>query len=110
MKIKVKEVYYCEHCSKHGLSKHKMAYHEKICSKNPENSRPCLNGCTHLVQRNTAIYGIESERYANLFYCEKKQCFLYTPQNEIKGNQFDLGHDLNEPMPKNCDDFYCIPL
>lgn len=29
--------------------------------------------------------------------------FLYTPKNQIKGNQFDLGDYENNPMPKECE-------
>lgn len=107
MKVKTKEVYYCEHCKKHGLNKSQMEYHETICFNNPKNQRPCFN-CHHLEKQETIITGeyyngSEWERKVNLFYCKAKKTFLYTPKNEIKGNQFDLGDDSNEKMPKSCE-------
>lgn len=107
MKSKTKEVYYCEHCDKHGLSKLKMELHEKVCSKNPVNDRPCFH-CRHLDKKEAEINGnyyngSEWERKVDLLYCTKKKMFLYTPKNQIKGNQFDLGDDENNPMPKECE-------
>jgi hypothetical protein len=107
MKSKTKEVFYCEHCKKHGLSKSKMEYHEKACSKNPLNDRPCFH-CKNLDKKETEIYGnyyngSEWERKVDLLYCTEKKCFLYTPKNQIKGNHFDLGDDENIPMPKECE-------
>lgn len=109
MKSKTKEVYYCEHCNKHGLSKVKMEYHEKVCSKNPANDRPCFH-CIHLDKNTTKIYGEyyngeEWSRQVDLLCCNKKDVFLYTPKNQIKGNQFDLGDEVNEPMPIKCEIF-----
>lgn len=108
MKTITKEVYYCEHCTKHGLSKSKMEYHEKICYSNPENIRPCYN-CQHLGKKKIQIceeyYGQENFRNVDIFYCNKKQCFLYAPQNEIKGNVFDLSDEINNAMPKECENF-----
>ena len=107
MKTKTKEVYYCEHCKKHGLSKHKMLHHEAICSSNPENNRPCFN-CKYLCKKTIEVYidhydGSQTERQVDLFFCNKKDVFLYTPKNQIKGNYFDLGDHINEPMPKECE-------
>lgn len=43
------------------------------------------------------------------FFCGKKQIFLYTAQNEIKGNFKHLdtegGYLENHPMPKECTDY-----
>ena len=109
MKVKTKQVYYCEHCDKHGLSKNKMEYHEEICFKNIENDRPCFN-CSYLCRKETEICGNyyngeDWNRKVVLFYCSKKECFLYTPQNQIKENWFDLGDCENLPMPKKCEDY-----
>jgi len=105
MKTKVKEVYYCEHCKKHGLNRLAMAHHELICSNNPDNNRPCFH-CQHLTKKQTSIFedyqGQSHEIFVSLLHCNAKQMFLYTPQNEIKGNQFDLGDEINEPMPREC--------
>lgn len=34
MKVKIKKVYYCEHCKKHSLSASVLSVHEKHCLKN----------------------------------------------------------------------------
>ena len=108
MKTTTKEVYYCEHCKKHGLSKHMMARHELLCFKNPENKRPCFS-CINLAKKQHDYLlgynynGSESRIDLELFFCNAKEIFLYTPQNEIKGNWYDLSNELNEPMPKSCD-------
>ena len=113
MKTKIKEVYYCEYCGKHGLRKHSMVYHESICAKNPENKRPCFD-CRHLDKEQIQIcedyFGQENIRNVDLFYCNKKQCFLHTPQNKTKGNLYDLGDEVNHPMPKECGVFDCNRL
>lgn len=46
MKKITKDVFYCDHCKKHGLSRHSMKYHETICRKNPDNIHPCYT-CAH---------------------------------------------------------------
>ena len=68
-----------------------MKYHEKKCNRNPENFRPCF-GCLFLTKKETLIGGYyyngdEWEREVSLLFCEKKQTFLYTPQNKIKGGE-----------------------
>ena len=106
MKTKTKNVYYCDFCKKHGLSKHAMEYHEKICSYNPANHRPCQT-CVFLEKVDYGIYSPypeqDNERNVQIFHCEAKNIFMHTPQNEIKGNVFDLGFEINHPMPKECD-------
>jgi len=107
MKTKTKEVYYCEHCKKHGLVKNKMIYHEAICSKNPQNYRPCFN-CEHLnkgIQEitNYDYLGREYIEKLTVFYCEEKLICLYPPKVEAKGNAFEI--DDNHPMPKECELF-----
>jgi len=109
MKTKNKEVYYCDHCGKHGLSKHFMVRHEKICHKNKDNNRPCFD-CEFLEKKQTKIlseycFGSDCERAVDLFFCKSKKTFLYTPQNEVKGNRFELSDDENNPMPKECSEF-----
>lgn len=45
MKVKHKHVYYCDHCRKHGLSRHAMEQHERRCTMNP--ARTCRWGGSH---------------------------------------------------------------
>jgi hypothetical protein len=110
MIIKNKEVYYCEYCKKHGLAKYKMLYHELICFFNPDNKRPCFN-CEFLEKKEKLLYethhydGSEYTKKLDLLHCKKKNIFLYTPKNEIKGNMYILEDDENLPMPKECEDY-----
>lgn len=106
MRTATKPVYYCDHCNKHGLSKPQMARHERLCFHNPENHRPC-HDCRNLEKKRTEAYfdtpiGDSDYRMVNVFHCKAKKVFLYTPQNQIKGNQYETSPD-NEPMPKECD-------
>lgn len=108
MKSKTKEVFYCEFCNKNGLSRYKMEYHEKVCTRNPENYRPCLQ-CKYISKKEAKSYNYFQfgiiEREVELLFCDKKDVYLYTPKNQIKGNQFDLGDFENNPMPKECELF-----
>jgi hypothetical protein len=107
MKIETKEIYKCDHCNKLYQIKSACVKHEEACSKSMVNQRPCFS-CHNLIKKETTIYddnwdGSESSKTVNLFYCENKKHFLYTPQNEIKQNRFELGDEENVPMPKQCD-------
>lgn len=110
MKIETKEIYKCDFCKKLYQVKRFAEQHERVCFSNPQNLRPC-NNCEHLVKKSTTITtnynydGSEQNRNLNLFYCNSKKSFLYTPKNEIKNNQFEL-EESNIPMPKICE-IYC---
>jgi len=44
MKVKLKDVYYCDYCGKHTLTKLSMANHESHCTLNPNRiCRVCNN-------------------------------------------------------------------
>jgi hypothetical protein len=106
MKTISKPVYYCDYCNKLGLSKSGMARHEQICNKNPENARPCYS-CKFCVKRETTVetmyYGLLSNKHVELFYCEHHCNYIHTPQNAIRGNQYDTD-EPNIGMPKECKD------
>lgn len=103
MKTENKLVYKCDHCGKWYLNKGHAVRHEKMCFHNPENKRPCFN-CKHLVKKDTHVeYEYGNQPYTLLF-CEAKQCFTYTPKNELKKNIIELGDD-QQPMPKECELF-----
>ena len=109
MKIKKIEVYFCEHCNKLYQRKCSCKKHEELCKKNPDNLRPCFS-CSFLRKKEAEIYVDypkcpDGKIKLNLLFCNKKEIYLHTPQNEIKGNNFDLGYTENNPMPKKCD-FY----
>jgi hypothetical protein len=105
MKTKTKEVYYCDHCKKHGFVKHMMISHEKNCSYNPENKRPCF-GCLYLDKEHAMVscdveYFGETTREKSLLYCNKKQVFLHPPQFE--DCSYEINGEENHPMPKECE-------
>lgn len=101
------KIYHCDFCKKKLFVKSAMERHEINCFHNPVNHRPCF-GCIHLEKKETTLYddspmGGEIERKVSLFHCSKKGLFLYTPKNEHKRNWFDLGDDINEKMPTECE-------
>lgn len=105
MIIETKEVYKCEHCKKLYQRKDAAAKHETSCNKNPDNFRAC-HSCVHLIKQDQVIYEDaghgETKREVNLLYCPVIGTYLYPPKVEQKGNAFELGDELNSPMPKEC--------
>lgn len=108
MITKTKEVYYCEYCKRHGLSKGAMRHHEKICHENPNNHRPCFR-CKYLTKGDAIAHsestgGGEYTHNVSVLKCSVRNVFMYTPINEIKGNMFNLNEE-NETMPIECNLF-----
>lgn len=106
MKTEILEVYKCDHCNKLYQKKHFAEKHEKVCVLNPDNKRAC-DECIHLTKKDQNICydhfdGGETHRTLSLLYCPKIDSFLYPPKVEQKKNFFDLGDELNHPMPKEC--------
>lgn len=111
MKTRIRTTYNCDFCSKLYVRKDMAERHENMCTKNPANNRPCFE-CIHLKKKKTEVYsgydhygsGEPATHEVEAFYCSKKEHYLYTPQNEIKGNAFEIAwdEDVNEPMPKEC--------
>ena len=106
MKTEIKEIYKCEHCNKLYQIKSYCEKHEIVCSKNPNNQRACF-GCNHLEKKNYTIYdddprGGEIESNVEILFCPKINSFLYPPKVEHKGNAYELGDELNKPMPRTC--------
>ncbi len=52
MNIKTKQVFYCDYCRRHGLSRHAMENHEAKCTLNPD--RVCKWG----DEGHTVAYGL----------------------------------------------------
>lgn len=107
MIIETKEVYKCEHCRKLYQIKKFAIIHEQVCKKNPENYRACF-GCKFLIKKEATIFEDhpmmgESQYDANILFCSSKNIFVYPPIVEHKGNSFELGDELNEPMPIECE-------
>jgi len=46
VRVVTKNVFYCDHCRKHGLSRYAMENHERKCTLNPK--RACLWGGSHV--------------------------------------------------------------
>ena len=109
MKIETREIYKCDHCNKLYQRKHAAINHEKACPKNPKNFRKCLDWCKHLRKKDATIeidyLDSSCARTYSLFYCNAKKHFLYTPQNEYKGNFLELEGNDNLPMPKDCQEY-----
>lgn len=104
MIIEIKEVYKCEYCRKLYQLKRFAELHEKMCSKNPENSRKCF-GCKHLGKKKTEVYDCEMPRRVELLYCSKIDSFLYPPKVEHKKNWHETDPMPNNPMRRKCDKF-----
>jgi len=106
MKIETREVYKCEFCNKLYQIKGYCEKHEVVCTHNPNNQRDCFN-CGYIEKRKHTIYfdtGYgESKRVVEILYCDKIKSFLYPPKVEHKGNAYELGDELNDPMPMNCE-------
>jgi len=107
MITEIKEVYKCEYCRKLYQIKRFAIYHESICKKNPENYRVCF-GCKFLVKKEVTIKDDhpvmgETEYNRDLLFCTSKNIFLHPPIVEHKGNAYELGDELNEPMPDECE-------
>jgi len=103
-------IYRCDHCKKRYEIKRFAIQHEERCFQNPANNRPCFN-CQHLEKKSVDFYfdtfqGGDS-RKVEVFFCNKLQNYLQTPQNVFKGNGFlaeDLEGDFeNLPMPVKCE-------
>lgn len=117
--MKVKEnvtVYSCEYCKKKMFLKSAMERHEQRCYGNPENNRPCLNGCKHFEKRKFEVLTDRYQYHCNdyfaetsLFYCNHHNHCLISPQTELKGNAILQENISSEPpnviMPKSCE-FY----
>ncbi len=109
MKIETKEIYKCEYCNKLYQIKRFAERHEIDCKRNPDNYRKCLDWCSHLKKKSTMDYydqyDGEHEQSISLLYCKKKNIFLYPPKVEHAKKWFELGDELNEPMPTECNDY-----
>lgn len=108
MKETIQTIYRCEYCNKLYQRKHACELHEKHCHHNPDNDRACFD-CVHLTKKDYPVYydhydGSETERYVNALYCPIFEKFVHPPKVEAKGNAFDFGDILNDPMPRECDE------
>ena len=107
MKEKEITAYFCSHCNKLYQRKHACLNHEKICYSNPDAQRACYV-CIHLKKKDIThhydTYCGASYETINIFHCNKLNKFVYPPNVEQKKNWFDLGDEINEPMPKKCND------
>lgn len=100
MKVITKEVFYCDHCKKHGLSKHAMAWHEKHCLKNPKNYPACFN-CNNLKE--AYIDNGSSFRGPKYFYCSVKN-------DQIMHNISAVRKKLPEKHPDSFKDSILMPV
>lgn len=113
-------IYKCDFCKKELKRKHAMVNHELKCNNNPQNQRPCLNGCKHLEKRPIEYYSGKDEYYSGepinnsgeAFYCALKEIFIIHPKvdhnergNNLKWVYFKNEEVEQESMPKECDKF-----
>jgi hypothetical protein len=108
MKTETRKIYTCDYCPKHYKVASRCKYHERICTKNPENQRACY-GCGHLIKRAVTVdagwvhpFGGDGERTVSVLFCQKLNVMIHTPQNAIRGNQFEHAEYKNVEMLKEC--------
>ena len=106
MKEKQVTLYICDYCGKKYQRKHYAEIHEKRCNKNPDNYRPCFD-CENLKKRETEVsfcsYSGEVNAVYKLFYCSKREVFIYPPSAGFKKNSIDIGDLDNIAMPTKCE-------
>jgi len=119
MKQKTKEVYYCEHCNKHGLVKNAMIKHENQCIKNPELKHPCYS-CQHFeIEEGTNEQHYEGggETHTRdvaykVWSCKAKKIYLHNKRSEIRGliDRYPESFIDTELMPKVCEQYKSTDL
>lgn len=94
MKTKIKDVYYCDHCKKHGLSRLAMVKHENVCYLNPINAHPCRD-CRWM----------EAEGVYNR--CRKLDVYLHSRIAQEKKLPERYPHDFkdSQQMPSECKEY-----
>ena len=112
MKTQTKSVYYCDHCKKNGLSKHKMEQHENQCSRNPANFHPCFD-CKHFeisTESHEQHYeggGNDLTRWveSDLWQCKERGIYLHTRRAEVKNllTKYPESFIDTELMPSECE-------
>lgn len=123
MHTKTKNVYYCEFCSKKGMVKRIIEFHERYCTKNPAVTPKCFN-CGHLTEDNFRVdVDPESDyvRDAKIFRCaaqygkivfvptfvgktiQHRQSTGYKRASTTEG--FEVLLAKSSPMPIKCDKF-----
>ena len=108
MKQETKTIYRCDFCQKKYFVKPACERHEKMCSKNPANHRPCLQGCKHLENVETQYEASTGESYERVkakgFYCAFYYIELYHPRLAHKIGAESIEEDKN-PMPLTCEQY-----
>lgn len=108
MRTETKEIYKCDFCNKLYQRKAAAIKHELMCSKNPDNDRPCFH-CLSLEKKDTTVfldhsYGSQDSASFRLLHCSAKEIFLYPPKVGFKKNVIEI-EECNEAMPKECELF-----
>ena len=94
MKVVKKNVYYCDHCGKHGLSPI-LGLHEKHCTANPD--RSC-----RLCKRESIREIID--KYKKCFYTRKKTTRHFLQEEQLQVvylKKFTLD-DIQAHLEENC--------
>lgn len=90
-------VYRCEHCRKLYLRRHACAWHEKHCSRNPNNQHVCYD-CPHLEKEVYEADGLGEHRYVT-YTCKKLGKEMHTYVAERRKHSC---LKYTERMPLSC--------
>lgn len=113
MKEITKHVYYCDHCTKHGLHKGHLQRHEKYCGHNPNNLHACFT-CKHLEQVEVDVpipyqvdWDMPTHKIITRFRCKVLDKFLhsYVAERKRLPERFPDSFSDSELMPKDCTSF-----
>jgi hypothetical protein len=111
METKIKKVYYCDHCKKHGLSASIISRHEKYCRLKPENRHKCFDMCKFLERKRDIVRrGYDEEPYCGktVFTCGLTGTTMYSYLLE---KRIDFRPEFIKGlvrMPIECNDYRCM--
>lgn len=91
MREETRQVYYCDHCRKYGLSKANIKKHEQFCFGNPENVPRCFDGCAFLSQGLSPDGG----RY---YKCSKQNIGMFTKKQIVLGRKIADFNAIEMPI------------
>lgn len=97
----ISKAFRCEFCGKLYELKHACEKHEKACSKNPDNFRPCQE-CIY-SKKKTLDLAHQDRRQVDVLFCHKYEHGLIPPKAEHRGKRYDLDGYQNKPMPSKCE-------
>lgn len=112
MKTLRKEVYYCDHCKRHGLSAGLMTVHENRCLSNPKNIRACI-GCIFLEEIEIPYTVISQIAFDEFQYTDKVTTGFKCLHPSINHKMYHVKAEfkkLPEKYPETFADQHPMPL